>query len=324
LTTLEGIHAALVTPFDDSGRVDHKALDHLVDYLCSREIKGIAILTEAAEDPVLLPDERRALISSIASRVNGRKQVTVSISAAATKEAVELVKLAQSKGATAILLAPYLLPGVGYRELYRHLDRLAKSTQLPILLGVRPENAFDALAPEELSTLTRHPALKGAFVPEARSVVEAWAKRFKSRDASVLSGSSLSFSAAHKAGAAGTVCGLAVIASAQAAKLFDAIQRKDDLVVTKLEKMFAPAVELLGPPRMPEELEGVHRLAAKLAKRPLEGFQMAPIVPFALIKEALRLQGHPVKNRVRPPYEQVGADASERLKTTLKISEIMT
>jgi 4-hydroxy-tetrahydrodipicolinate synthase len=320
----DGIYAALPTPFDDSGRVDQKALDHVIDYLCSREIRGIAALTEAAEDPLLLPDERRAMIPSILARVAQRKKVIINISAPATKEAVELAKLAHGKGATALMLTAYRLPGLGYRELYRHIDRIAKSADLPIMLNLRPDTVFDSLAPEELSTLTRHPALKAGFVPERASVIEPWVKRFKKRDGTVLSGSSLSFSGAHRAGASGSICGMAVIASAQAAKLLDAIQRKDNLVVTKLEKIFSPAVEMLGPPRSPEEMDGVQRLAAKLAQRPLEGFQMSPTVPFALIKEALRLQGHPVKNRVRPPYEQVGADVSERLKTTLKISEIIT
>src|SRR5947207_2401888 len=106
---LHGVYAALPTPFDDTGRIDQKALDHIVDYLGSRDLRGIAILTEAAEDALLMPEERRALISQILSRVKGKKPVLVSVSSPITREAVELVKHAAAKNAAAILIALYRL-----------------------------------------------------------------------------------------------------------------------------------------------------------------------------------------------------------------------
>lgn len=324
--SLTGVFAALPTPFDDGGRIDQKALDHLVDYLASRELAGVALLTEAAEDPLLGPDERRVLISSILGRLKGKKPALVGISAPATREAVELAKHAHAKGATGILIAPYRLPAYGYRELYRHLERLSKSVDLPILLSVRPENAIDALSPEEVATLARHSGLAGVFCgdPSAASI-EAWARRIKKReDAAVLSSSSLAFSAAAKAGASGSICGIAVIAAEQSVRLFAAISRGEHEAAGVMEKRLAPAAELLGPQRGPDDLDGVGRLAAKLARRSLDGTNLAPTVPFALIKEALRLQGHPIKNRVRPPCEPVSADASERLKAALRVSGLMT
>src|SRR5260221_7520537 len=128
---LEGVWAALPTTFDDGGRVDQKALDHLLDYLVPRDLAGFALLTEAGEDPVLAPEERRQLIASIGGRLKGAKPFLVAISAPATREAVELAKLAHAKGASALLLSTYRLPGFGYRELYRHLEKVAKATDLP-------------------------------------------------------------------------------------------------------------------------------------------------------------------------------------------------
>jgi 4-hydroxy-tetrahydrodipicolinate synthase len=319
------VWAALPTPFDDGGRVDQKALDHLLDYLAQRDIAGFAALTEAAEDPLLSAEERRQLISAIGGRVQGKKAFLVAISAPATKEAVEIAKLAHQKGASAILLSTYRLPGLGYRELYRHLEKVAKATELPVLLVMRQDNAFDMLAPEELGTLAKHPSLRGVFAPGAPpQTIEGWVKRFKGRPSGIFGGCSLAHRELAAAGATGSICGLAVIASAHASKVYDALKRGHVEVVGKLERLFQPAVEMLGPPKSFETMDSVQRLAAKLAKRPLEGYQLQSTVPFALIKEALRLQGHPVKNRVRPPYEQVSTDVSERLKTTLKLSEILT
>src|SRR5688500_27624 len=94
---LEGVYAALPTPFDEGGRIDTKALDHLVDYLASRELAGFALCTEAAEDPLLSMEERRALIIQIGGRLKGKKPLIVNISTPATRDAVELAKLAHSK-----------------------------------------------------------------------------------------------------------------------------------------------------------------------------------------------------------------------------------
>lgn len=321
----EGIYAALPTPFDDAGRVDQKALDHLVDYLASRDIAGLALLTEAAEDPLLTTDERRGIITSVSARLKGRKPFIVALSAPSTRDAADLAKLVHSQSGDGILLTTYRLPGMNYRELYRHVEKLGKATDLPLMLMLRQENAFDSLAPEELSTLSKHGALRGVCVPSAPgSVIEHWTKRFTERKGSVMTGCALAFNGAAKAGADGVICGISVIASAQASKLADAIKRGHNEVVARLEKIFAPAVELLGPPRSAENMDSVHRLAAKLAKRPIDGFQLQPVVPFALIKEALRLQGHPVKNRVRPPYEQVSTEASDRLRSVLKLAEIIS
>jgi hypothetical protein len=38
----------------------------------------------------------------------------------------------------------------------------------------------------------------------------------------------------------------------------------------------------------------------------------------------LRLQGHPIKARVRSPYEPISAEGSERLKTALKIAGLLS
>ncbi|MCK6552830.1 dihydrodipicolinate synthase family protein [Myxococcota bacterium] len=324
--TLDGVYAALPTPFDDGGRIEQKALDHLVDYLLSQRLQGIALCTEAGEDPLLDPEERRHLITSVTARVKSKKGVLLSISAPSTREAVELAKLAQQKGVTGVILAPHRLPGIGYRELYRHVDRVAKAVEIPVLLASRPEGAVDMLAPEELATLAKHPTLKGAFVAEPRAAsIEPWVKRYRKRDgAAVLSSCALSFSAPAKVGATGSVCGLAILASDHASKLWDAVQKKEQDFVDKLEKKLAPAVDLLGPPKGGDELDGVHRLAARIAQRSLDGSQMAPVVPFALVKEALRLQGHPIKSRVRTPYEPVSGEASERLKGVLRVSGLLS
>src|SRR5262245_319184 len=100
---------------DERGQIDEPALDLLVDYLLQQPVDGLALLTEAAEDPLLFHEERKQLIERITNRVKGKKPLLVSISEASTRAAVDLARLAEKKGAKAVLVSPLLVPGFDYR-----------------------------------------------------------------------------------------------------------------------------------------------------------------------------------------------------------------
>lgn len=315
---IAGVFAALPTPFDERRALDVKALDHLTDYLVERKLAGFALLTEASEDVLLGPDERRLILKSVAARLKGRRRLVVALSTPSSGEAIELGRLAEQKGAQALILGPPRVPGIGYRELYRHLDRVARAVSVPVLLAVRPGNALDALLPEEVEAIVGHAALKGVHAPHASSAqLEVWAKRLKGRGASILSGNALAASRAVKAGATGVVCGIAGIAPDLASEVWSAIGAGDKATVDRLEAQTAAVVEALGPAIAGEAKDGVHKLATKIARRALEGGNLSPSYPFALLKETLKLQGHPVRPEVRPPYESPRPEVIERLKVLL-------
>ena len=319
------IFVALPTPFDEQGNVDEPALVHLVDYLGRRDIAGLAVLTEAGEDPMLDADERKSIVERVGKRLGGKRELIVQISAPATRAAVDLARHAEQNGANAIVIAPLRIPGLGYREIYRHVDRVSRATTLPTFLSLRSDNAADCLAPEEQATLGQHDRLGGVFLPDAPAEdLRVWAKRLKAREGAVFSACALRFADAARAGATACICGLAMLATDQSARMGDAVQRGDIDTIRRIEKKTKPAVETLGPPRALGEEGGVKRLAAKLAQRPLDGMLMRPTVPFRLIKEGLKHQGHPVKGHVRPPYEDVGHEESERLKLVLKSSGLVS
>jgi 4-hydroxy-tetrahydrodipicolinate synthase len=320
----ESLYVGLPTPMDERGEVDGPALDLLTDYLLQRTIDGLALLTEAAEDSLLTAEERVQIVERVLARAKGKKATVVFVSPPSTKAAVDLARHAEAKGASAIGIAPLLAPGLDYRALYRHVDKIARAVSLPILLVVRPDNAFDVLAPEEMATLAKHERIAGAHLPQGSTdQIEAWARRTRAKQGPVLTGCALAFSGPQAAGATGVVCGLAILATEPSAEMIAKVLAKETERVRALEKKARPAIEMLGPPKAIEELDGMKKLAAKLAKRPLAG-AMPPVVPFALIKEGLRLQGHKLKSFVRPPHEAVSPEQSERLKAVLKSSGMIS
>ncbi|MBI2377596.1 MAG: dihydrodipicolinate synthase family protein [Deltaproteobacteria bacterium] len=325
LPAISGVYAAIPTPFDAKKQVDTKALTHIVEYLTSMSLDGLALFTECAEDAVLTPEERRSILKLVCSVADRRKKLVVSISSVATQQALELAKAAEHKGAVALVVSLARIPGIGYRELFRHLERIRKGGSAPIILDARPGNVLESLSAEELNTLVGHSTLAGAFIPTFSSgSLEAWRKRFKS-DAkpSFLTASSLGFARAHEQGASGSLCAMAVIAPEQAVKISRAIAANDAATVSKLENQLRPVVEVLGPPSAERSTDGIQRITQRIAKRDLAGPRLSSIFPAALIKEALRLQGHPVRSEVRSPFESVRADASEKLRTVLTMGGLV-
>lgn len=319
------VFVAVPTFFKEDGQLDLVALRHILDYVLSRDASGIAVLFEAGEDPLLSDDERRILIDTVAEVCEGRAPFIANVSAPATRPAIDLVRHAQSKGAVGVVVSPYRLPALGYRALYRHFDRLAKASSIATYLSLRPEGAADMLAPEEQATLTEHEELAGVYAPGAAPpVLKDWAKRLKAKEGAVFTACAFDFSGRAKAGATASICGLAVLGIEKAMALSAAFAHGEVQVIKRLEHRVAPAVAALGPPKTPEELSGVKRLAARIAQRPLEGAVLAPITPFALVKEGLRLQGHPVRSLVRPPYERVSAAQSERLRSVMKSAGLLS
>lgn len=319
------IYVAVPTPFDDRGAVDEPALVHLVDYLARRDVAGLALLTEAAEDSVLSAEERHKIVERVHKRLAEKKATLVGVSAPSTRDAVDLARHAEQSGAAGILLAPHRIPGLGYRELYRHLDRVSRAVTIPTYLSLRLENAADCLSPEESATLGQHERLAGVFVPDAPAEkIRTWAKRMKTRDGVVFGGCALTFAESARSGATAVICGVAMVATEQSSRMMGAVERGDIDMIRRIEKKMRPGIELLAPPRPPGEEGGVKRLANRLAQRSLDGLLLKPTVPFRLIKKGLEIQGHPVKAHVRPPFEDVGAEESERFKTVLRSSGIVS
>ena len=312
---------AIPTPFAVDGTVQRTALDHAMSYALAQSPTGLALLTEAAEDALLLPEERRAIVRSGGAQTRGQAELIIAVSSPSTRAAVDLVRFAEEQGATAFILSPPGLPGLGYRALYRHTELISRATARPVLLEVRPGNAAFRLAPEEQATLVQHPGLKGVFVPQSSpATLKPWARRFENRSAAILNGCAFTLGEDAEHGATGAVCGLSLLAPTVGRSVSRAVAERAAKAWRALVQASAPAVYLLAPPRPVDQLDGIHKLAARLAQRPLEAEGLSPSYPSGLLKAGLKLLGHPVEARVRPPFEGPSEEQIVRLRSALKPS----
>ena len=76
---MNGLHAVLVTPFDQHGNVDNEGLDRLVEFYLANKVSGIVTLSVMGESSLLNDTERFRVAQRVISSVNGRVPVVVGI-----------------------------------------------------------------------------------------------------------------------------------------------------------------------------------------------------------------------------------------------------
>lgn len=316
--SVAGVFAALVSTFDEHRALDLDGMRGLLDYVLAQRLHGVALFTEAAEDALLSVEERRRLLDLVAKKLGGKKQMVVFLSSPSTLEAVELLNLAEAAGAHAAVIAPPRLPGVGYRELYRHVDRIVRAAAIPVLLADRPGNALASLELEEIAALVKHVELSGVFAPHATGTELGRWRKLLGEGKALAIGAAPKLHALRAHGVEAAICGLSLLVPNQAEKAWSAHQNDSAGAAAEVERGTRPLVEALGPPSTEPSEDAVKRLANKIARRSLARPELPSTYPAPWLKEALVLQGHSLRSEVRPPYERLRPEQKDRLRAVLK------
>jgi 4-hydroxy-tetrahydrodipicolinate synthase len=142
---------ALVTPFDEHGRVDAGRAAELAALLAARGSDGILLAGTTGESPTLSMEEKLALCRAVRRRVDGRAQVWLGTGSNDTAESRALTRAAEDAGAEGVLLVvPYYNrpPQAGLRA---HFVAVARETRLPVMVYNIPSRTGTNLLPATLA-----------------------------------------------------------------------------------------------------------------------------------------------------------------------------
>ncbi len=156
-----GSIVALVTPMDEKGAVDFKALVALVEWHLEQGTNAIVALGSTGEGSLLTPEERLAVLRKVIDVVNGKIPVIAGSGEASTQVTLELTLAAQECGADACLIVapPYVRPT--QEGLFQHYSYLAHHAAIPqIVYNVPSRTACDIL-PATLERLAGLPNIIG-------------------------------------------------------------------------------------------------------------------------------------------------------------------
>ena len=137
----EGSMTALITPFDN-GKVDEKALRHLIDWQIAEGTSCLVPCGTTGEAPTLSYEEHERVVSVTVEQVSGRVPVLAGCGSNATENAIKLTKQAKKAGAQGTLqVTPYYNKPT-QEGLFQHFEAIAKAVDLPMVLYNVPVTHF--------------------------------------------------------------------------------------------------------------------------------------------------------------------------------------
>ena len=130
-----GVGVALVTPFDETGRVDEHSLRNLVNYVIDGGVDYLVALGTTSEAATMTADERAFVVQVIAEENAGRLPIVLGIGGNNTAQVIhDLATLSYLRLGDAILSVTPYYNKPSQQGLYNHFKAIAEHAPLPVIL----------------------------------------------------------------------------------------------------------------------------------------------------------------------------------------------
>jgi len=158
---LEGVYTAIVTPFQQDGSVDEKALREFVDFQIDGGVSGLVPVGTTGESPTVTHEENLRVIAVVVEQTRGRVPVIAGTGSNSTQEAINMTRRAKELGADGTLqVAPYYNKP-SQEGMYRHFSAIADATDLPLIVYNIPGRTGKNVENDTMLRLSSHPNIIG-------------------------------------------------------------------------------------------------------------------------------------------------------------------
>ena len=149
-----GSGVALVTPFDNSGKIDVMALRKLVQLQINGGTNFLVVQGTTGESPTLSQSEKQIVLDTVIDENNGRLKIVYGVGGNNTIAVGELLKQVP-QGVDGILsVSPYYNKPT-QRGIIEHYTYLSKCTDLPIIIYNVPGRTGSNVLPETTLALAQ-------------------------------------------------------------------------------------------------------------------------------------------------------------------------
>ena len=143
-----GPMSAVVTPFDDGGAIDARALRENIERTLAAGGTGVLVGGCTGEFWSLSHEERCRLFRIGADSAAGQGTVIAGAGSVTVAETVSLAKEAEQAGCDAALILPPYFIRLNDDEIFEHFREVDAALSFPIVLYNIPGNAGNAITPE--------------------------------------------------------------------------------------------------------------------------------------------------------------------------------
>lgn len=152
---------AMVTPFDDEGRLDIGLAQELAAYLVDHVGNdGLVVNGTTGESPTTSDEEKERLLRAVVEAVGDRATVVAGAGTNNTVHSVELAQTAEKAGAHGLLVVTPYYSRPPQEGLQAHFTTVADATELPVMLYDIPPRSVVPIQIDTLKRLAEHPRIK--------------------------------------------------------------------------------------------------------------------------------------------------------------------
>jgi len=131
---LTGVMPALVTPFDDKGKIDFNKFEKLLHKLRADGVKGWVPCGSTGEYNALTMEERASVLKFVAAFANKDELLIAGTNAGSTWEVIEHTRRARELGYTAVLLSAPFYATPAPDELIAHYRSVLDAVDVELVL----------------------------------------------------------------------------------------------------------------------------------------------------------------------------------------------
>jgi len=223
-----GVYPVIQTPLDDRDQIDEVVFEAEINWLIESGVKGL-VLAMVSEVMRFSAAERRNQWQIVLRILDGRLPLIVSVGGESTAIAIQLAKVAESDGASALMATPPASFPATSSEIYSYYTAIIEAVQIPLIV----QDASNYMGqPLELELygklLEKYGNTRVQFKPEAKPVKERMAalQEIAGGKAKVYEGQSgLDLLDTHPLGLVGTMPGAEICWAIVA--IWEALEAKD-------------------------------------------------------------------------------------------------
>ena len=188
---INGCYTALITPFDNTGEIDHQGLEKLIGFQIENGITGILAAGTTGESPTLKWEEHNLVAEKIAKHTKDKCLSIAGAGSNNTTEALYAVEHAANAGFESVLLVdPYYNGPSSLETRKEYYEPIAKAfPEMDIVPYIIPGRTGAQMLPEDLAILAEK-YNNVSSVKEATGNIENMKKtrKFCKDDFTILSG----------------------------------------------------------------------------------------------------------------------------------------
>jgi len=316
----KGVYTVVPTPLHEDESIDHKGLQHLINYYIDSGCHGLVMLGSGGEFPYFSATERIQIMKTAAKAAKGRIPVLAGSGFCSLSETAAYIGEAGKLDIDGFLVILPTYHPVDFNDALLFYSHVASISGKPVFYYHYPQMTELFYTPRQLARLF---ALKGiAGIKESslnlREVREHLAA-VKGKDFVVFSGNSFSLLSVLAMGGAGTICQIPSFAPRLVVDCYNAWKAGDKKKAEAQQRKILDLMPFLNTFGLPA---GVQKNAYKLISRMPFSLKNRNRSRHAVIKETLRQMGHPVTARVRNPLPQITRREQETITQLLSMHKL--